>query len=99
MGLPIALTMGEPAGIGGDIALLAWLDRASLGLKPFFLIDDPARLRRLADRLGLAVAVAEIDSVDQAAARFVDALPVLALSRTVAGEPGRPAAADAALVV
>ncbi len=96
---PIALTMGEPAGIGGDIALRAWSDRDSLGLTPFFLIDDPARLRRLADRLDLAVAVTEIDTADQAAACFADALPVLALTGTVAGEPGRPAAADAALVL
>ena len=31
-GRPIALTMGEPAGIGPDITLAAWLQRETLGL-------------------------------------------------------------------
>ena len=96
---PIALTMGEPAGIGGDVALLAWRERAAFDLQPFFLIDDPARLRRLADRLGLEVAVGEIGKTDEAVDCFADALPVLPLSRAVAGAPGQPAGADAALVL
>jgi len=43
---PVALTMGEPAGIGGEIALKAWLRRGD-GLPFFFAIDNPSRLRRL----------------------------------------------------
>ena len=34
MALPLALTMGEPAGIGGEIALQAWLRRGA-GVPPF----------------------------------------------------------------
>ena len=34
--LPLALTMGEPAGIGGEIALKAWLGRADR-VPPFYL--------------------------------------------------------------
>jgi len=41
--LPLALTMGEPAGIGGEIALKAWLELRG-DLPPFYLIDDPDRL-------------------------------------------------------
>ena len=41
--LPLALTMGEPAGIGGEIAIKAWLRRAE-GVPPFYVIDDPGRL-------------------------------------------------------
>ncbi len=47
MTLPLALTMGEPAGIGGEIALKAWLRRGE-GVPPFYVIDDPARLAALA---------------------------------------------------
>ena len=50
MTLPLALTMGEPAGIGGEIALKAWLRRAE-GVPPFYAIDDPGRLAALAARL------------------------------------------------
>ena len=40
---PIALTMGEPSGIGGEITIKAWKNyRSELG--PFFLIDDPVRI-------------------------------------------------------
>ena len=40
--LPLAITMGEPAGVGGELTLRAWLrSRAKTG--PFFAIDDPDR--------------------------------------------------------
>jgi 4-hydroxythreonine-4-phosphate dehydrogenase len=44
MMLPLALTMGEPAGIGGEIALKAWLRRGE-GAPVFYAIDDPERRR------------------------------------------------------
>ena len=44
---PLAVTMGEPAGIGGEITLAAW--RRLAGRGPVFLaLDDPERLRGLA---------------------------------------------------
>ena len=49
---PLALTMGDPAGIGGEIALAAWRQG---GVPPFFVIDDADRLALLADSLGWAV--------------------------------------------
>ncbi|HSV28815.1 MAG TPA: 4-hydroxythreonine-4-phosphate dehydrogenase PdxA [Candidatus Omnitrophota bacterium] len=85
----VALTMGEPAGIGGDITLKAWLRRAE-GLPVFFAIDDPGRLRRLAARLGLDVPVTEIAAPSEAEAVFAAALPVLPQPLAVAVEPGRP---------
>ena len=49
-GQPIALTMGEPAGIGGEISLMAWRDFRT-ELPPFFLFDDPDRLAYLRQNL------------------------------------------------
>ncbi len=89
-GAVLALTMGEPAGIGGELTLMAWLTRRERAVPPFLVIDDPGRLRTLARRLGLEVPVAEIDTAAQAAARFDQALPVLPLTLPVAVEPGRP---------
>ncbi len=91
---PLALTMGEPAGIGGDIALAAWTRRGE-GLPPFLVIDDPERLRLLAGRLGLTVPIHPIAAAAEAAAIFSGALPVLpqGLARPVA--PGRPDSANA----
>ena len=39
---PLALTLGEPAGIGPDITLAAWLKRAELQLPPFYVVGDAA---------------------------------------------------------
>jgi 4-hydroxythreonine-4-phosphate dehydrogenase len=101
MALPLALTMGEPAGIGGEIALRAWLRRGE-GVPPFFVIDDPGRLAALARRLGWSVpirALAADDAADDVAGIFAEALPVLPVGGVPRAAPGRPDPADAALVI
>jgi 4-hydroxythreonine-4-phosphate dehydrogenase len=98
MALPLALTMGEPAGIGGEIALQAWLRRGE-GIAPFYAIDDPARLSALAHRLGWDVPVCAIDSAPEATPAFARALPVFPVGGQVRARPGRPDMADAAAVV
>ncbi|MEX2455052.1 MAG: 4-hydroxythreonine-4-phosphate dehydrogenase PdxA [Rhodospirillaceae bacterium] len=95
---PVAVTMGDPAGIGGEIALMAWRNRRH-ELPPFFLIDDPDRLERLVDRTGLACPVSIISAPSDAAEIFATALPVMPLSKAVAALPGDDSAADAAMVI
>ena len=90
--------MGEPAGVGGEIALKAW-QSARAGLPPFFLIDDPARLAALAQRLGWSVPLAPIAAPEEAAAAFAQALPVLALTERCAALPGAPSSANAPAVL
>ena len=97
--LPIALTMGEPAGIGGELTLRAWLDRKQLGLPTFFAVDDVARLKALAGRLGWDVPIAEIGDPDDAADRFDDALPVLANPIPGSVVPGQPDPKNATAVI
>lgn len=75
-GKPLVLTMGEPAGIGGEITLKAWL-RRSPGICPFVIVDDADRLRQLAADLGLPVPVRAIDAVEETPEVFAAALPVL----------------------
>ncbi len=89
MMLPLALTAGEPAGIGGEITLKAWLARNRAALAPFFAIDDPRRLERLAAALGLEVPVASIATPAEAPSLFATALPVLPLAFPAPVEPGR----------
>ena len=95
----LALTMGEPAGIGGELTLMAWLARRQRPVPPFMAIDDPGRLRRLAQRLGLEVTIAEVGDPREAAARFDSALPVLPLALPVAVEPGQPDPANGRAVL
>ena len=91
---PLALTLGEPAGIGPDITLAAWLRRAELDLPAFYVAGDPSFFERLARRLSLAVPIAAVDP-EAAANTFPRALPVVALDNTVSAEPGRPDSSSA----
>jgi len=93
--LPLALTMGDPAGIGAEIALAAWA--SGRVVRPFFLIGDPARLTPLAERA--RVPLTEIDGPEAAAAVFAHALPVLAQALPAPALPGRPDPANAPAVV
>ncbi len=95
---PIAVTMGEPAGIGGDITLMAWRRRAE-DVPCFFTIDDPDRLAALAARLKLDVPIAAINAPGEAASLFGRALPVLAETLSADIEPGQPKAIAAPSVL
>ncbi|HZL58462.1 MAG TPA: 4-hydroxythreonine-4-phosphate dehydrogenase PdxA [Stellaceae bacterium] len=99
MSLPLALTMGEPAGIGGEIALKAWTERDAAAVPPFFAIDDPARLAGLAAQLGLAVPVRQIAEAADAARIFPSALPVLPQKLMRPSIPGKPDPANAPAVI
>ena len=98
MRLPLALTMGEPAGIGGEIALQAWLRRDE-GVPPFYLIDDPDRLAALARRLGWNVKLRALAAPAEASAVFAEALPVVPIGGVPCAGSGRPDIADAPLVI
>ncbi len=94
---PLALTMGDPAGIGGELSLRAWLAR---GDGPcFFVLDDPDRLRAVGHALRLHVPIAEIADAAAAPAVFPRALPVLAVRLAVPAVPGRADAANAPAVI
>jgi 4-hydroxythreonine-4-phosphate dehydrogenase len=89
MAKPLALTSGEPAGIGPDITLLAWSRRAELKLPPFYVRGDGGMLRDRAKAVGLDVKIAET-SPDEAAAAFADALPVVPTGVIATARPGKP---------
>jgi 4-hydroxythreonine-4-phosphate dehydrogenase len=98
MAKPLALTTGEPAGIGPDITLKAWLRRDELKLPAFYLLGDRDLLDRRARALGLKIEFADV-SADEAAGAFAEALPVVSTGHAATAQPGRPddRSADAAL--
>jgi len=94
----LALTMGDPAGIGPDLALAAWSNREALGLPAFLAIADPAMLVARADLLDLDVPIVEA-SAETAAASFNTALPVLPVSLATPAHPGKPDPANAEAII
>ena len=85
--LPLALTLGEPAGIGPDLTLAVWRRRVELDLPVFYLIGDVDFLKRRARTLGLDVPMAAVSPAD-ANAVFERALPVVPLELAVTAAPG-----------
>jgi 4-hydroxythreonine-4-phosphate dehydrogenase len=94
---PIALTMGDPAGIGPELLPRAWLAREEIAA-PFFALADPEALRRLTRDLGLDVPIAVVAPAD-AAETFARALPVVPLANPANARPGAPSADFAAATI
>ena len=91
--LPLALTQGDPSGIGPEIALKAWLARQPQD-RPWFLLADPDHIQRVATELGLHVQVRSVIP-GQVPHVFGDELPVVPLSTKVSGAFGKPHEDDA----
>jgi 4-hydroxythreonine-4-phosphate dehydrogenase len=94
----LAVSMGDPAGIGLDLTLLAWSNREQLELPPFFLLGDPDALENRARMLGLRVPLKEA-TPESAASEFVSALPVLPVRLPAPVKAGTPDPANAKAIV
>ena len=91
------MTMGDPAGVGPELALSAWRARKP-GDPPFFVLASPALLIAAAQRAGFEISVIETEPAC-ATAVVEKGLPVVSLDHRVESEPGRPDARNAAAVI
>lgn len=82
---PLAISMGDPAGIGPEIVAKAWAARDVHLLAPFFAVGDARAVERV-----WRGPIARIDAPEQAMAAFADALPVLTVADAGEIVPGRP---------
>ncbi|QGN53698.1 4-hydroxythreonine-4-phosphate dehydrogenase PdxA [Novosphingobium sp. Gsoil 351] len=93
---PLALTLGDPAGIGPELACAAWLERGAAQLAPFFVVGSISVLAGAARTRGWDLPLLAIGEPADAAGCFGDVLPVL----DIAGldyAPGAPSKAGAEL--
>jgi 4-hydroxythreonine-4-phosphate dehydrogenase len=93
--LPLALTLGEPAGIGPDLTLKLWLERKARKLPPFAFLADAAFVTARAKLLKLDVPVAQC-TMEEAAKAFDTALPLVAPEAKATAAPGKPDNSSAA---
>ncbi|WP_442920964.1 4-hydroxythreonine-4-phosphate dehydrogenase PdxA [Mesorhizobium sp. Cs1299R1N3] len=91
----LALSVGDPSGIGPEIAIAAFLARNAVGLPAFYLLADPAVVASRARHLGVSLPVEEVTPV-QAIEVFGRALPIVPLTARFIDSPGRPDPANAA---
>jgi 4-hydroxythreonine-4-phosphate dehydrogenase len=89
---PLALTLGEPAGIGPDITFAAWRRRSEL--PAFYLLADPDFIIARAERLAPDIDIAVVEPA-AAAGVFARALPVVDIGVRVTAEPAQPDASSA----
>ena len=89
---PLALTLGDPAGVGPEIVVKAWRALRASG-PAFFVVGDAQALRSAPGSNGAVVR--PISSLDEARSVFAQAIPVLDLpvrAPVVAGQPSPEAA-------
>lgn len=91
MSLPLAVTLGDPAGIGPEIITAAWSRRAQ-GDAPFVVYGDAARLEQA------GAPVLRLRDAAEAAAGFDSALPVIDMPLPSPVQPGHPSASAAASI-
>ena len=87
---PLAVSMGDPAGIGPDILIKAWSERKTLELPHFFAVCDPDLLLKRADLLGIPIELCTYEGIVEN-----NCLNVLPLKQKTDGEPGIPSRQDA----
>jgi len=92
---PLALTLGEPAGIGPDLTLKLWVERGARELPPFFLVADRDFVAARAKLLSLDVPLAAC-APEEAAHHFANALPIVASGFHATAAPATPDASSAA---
>jgi len=92
--LPLALTLGEPAGIGPDLTIQLWRRRVELRLPVFYLIGDPEFIRQRARMLGVDIVLSVVTPA-QAGETFARALPIVPLGVPVTAAPGKADASSA----
>ncbi len=87
---PLAVTMGDPAGIGPEITLKSYARRAERGLAPFAVYGCPKTLAERARLFGIDVTMTEVASPAEAVAPFADRLPVVPITVAREVKPGQP---------
>ncbi len=97
---PIAMTLGEPGGIGPELAIKAWLARADHNLPPFFILSPKTIMDQTIESLGLRVKTKVIDEASQTGQLFEDALPVLEIPGNAEDiKPGTASRKTASVVI
>jgi 4-hydroxythreonine-4-phosphate dehydrogenase len=87
---PLAISLGDPAGIGPEVIAKCWDNRSTFGLPPFVAIGDGRSIDAVWDG-----PIEVIDDPREADAAFDVGLPLIQISAAEPDIPGRPSLAGA----
>ncbi len=82
---PLAISLGDPAGIGPEIVSKAWVARDIQALPPFFAVGDPRSIESV-----WRGPMVRISDPDQANDAFKTALPIISVEDAGGITPGQP---------
>jgi 4-hydroxythreonine-4-phosphate dehydrogenase len=86
----LAVSLGDPAGVGPELIAEAWARREAERLPPVLVAGGAGVLREAAARRGIDLPVERIEDPFAAAEVFARALPVLPAAADAAYAPGEP---------
>lgn len=95
---PLAVSLGDPAGIAPELIAEAWMRRVELGLVPFFVTGGASILAAAAATRGIDLSVVTIARPAEAPAAFSRGLPVLG-EEDCLPSPGKPTREGAVLAL
>lgn len=95
---PLAVSIGDPAGIGPEIIIESWARRSERDGAPFFVLGGPGLLEAAAHTRGTICPIVRIQDPAECGAAFAHGLPVLGLE-DCAYRPGQPSDEGAALAL
>jgi 4-hydroxythreonine-4-phosphate dehydrogenase len=87
---PLAVSLGDPAGIGPEVIAKCWDNRDRFELSPFVAIGDPRSVRAVWDGQ-----IATIDDPREADSAFDLGLPLIQIPSPEEDRPGHPSVAGA----
>ena len=90
MALPLAVSLGDPAGVGPELIAEAWARRGVERLPPFLVAGGGGVLREAGARRGIELPLERISNPNEAALVFERALPVLPATADASYRPGEP---------
>lgn len=85
---PLAVTMGDPAGVGVEITLKAWRDRNEFDVPPFVFFADPDVVTATASRLGIDAPIRIVNDLAQGSQAFQSSLPLRPVACAFEAKPG-----------
>lgn len=95
---PLAVSSGDPSGIGLEIALKAWLLRHSHNIPPFFVLADTEVVKRTIEQLELNIQSTVVD-VESAAQQFDHFFPIVPLQNRQSAAFGKPSSKNASGII
>ncbi|MBT7581365.1 MAG: 4-hydroxythreonine-4-phosphate dehydrogenase PdxA [Kordiimonadaceae bacterium] len=97
--LPIAVTIGEPSGIGPELIIKSWFKRRENQLPPFFVIGSEASIQKHAEQINIPIPLQVISSPEEVNSIFHHALPVIDLGLDGSFQFANPANNTAPMVI